>query len=187
MARQKYGYAESSALRTTNWGGHNLNAIDEANILENGMLVKLGADVDVENRLAETPAETDEVYLVLDVILPYDESTTVGQAEYFHYPHEVGEPTRVYELFKNDRFAIADYMVTAPLAGEGKPCVVGNYLVTDGNRKYEEVAADGFDPAQYGFAAVIQEITYKSNLTLYRLRVVKNKTVELDDSLEGKE
>ena len=40
MARQKYGYAESSALRATNWGGHTLSAIDEKNILENGMLVK---------------------------------------------------------------------------------------------------------------------------------------------------
>lgn len=177
MARQKYGYAESSALRATNWGGHTLSAIDETNILENGMLIKLGADVDVENRLAETPAESDEVYLVLDVILPYDESTTVGQAEYFHYPHEIGEPTRIYELFENDRFAIADYMVTAPVAGADKPCVVGNYLVTDGARKYKEVAADGFDASQYAFAAVIQEITYKSNLTLYRLRVVKNRAV----------
>ena len=176
MARQKYGYAESSALRATNWGGHTLSAIDETNILENGMLIKLGADVDVENRLAETPAESDEVYLVLDVILPYDESTTVGQAEYFHYPHEIGEPTRVYELFENDRFAIADYMV-ASIAGEGKACVVGNYVITDGARKYKEVAADGFDASQYGFAAVIQEITYKSNLTLYRLRVVKNRAV----------
>lgn len=182
MARQKYGYAESSALRATNWGGHTLSAIDEKNILENGMLIKLGADVDVENRLAETPAEADEVYLVLDVILPYDESTTVGQAEYFHYPHEIGEPTRIYELFENDRFAIADYMVTSTVAGADdkggqKPCAVGNYLVTDGARKYKEVAADGFDASQYGFAAVIQEITYKSNLTLYRLRVVKNRAV----------
>lgn len=176
--RQKYGYAESSALRATNWGGHVLNVIDDKNILENGMLVVLGADIDRENREAVTPTEQDEVYLVLDVILPYDESTKLGQAEIYHYSHEdqIGHPTRVYELFENDRFAIADYMVTAPLAGEGKPCVVGNYLVVDANRKYKEVAATE-DIAGYGFVAVIQEIDYKSGLTLYRLRVVQNKKI----------
>lgn len=176
--RTKYGYAESSALRATNWGGHNLDVVDEANILENGMLICLGEDIDRQSRMAVTPTEQDEVYLILDVILPYDESTTLAQAEIYHYPHEdqLGHPTRVYELFENDRYAIIDYMVTAPLAGEGKACVVGNYLVTDGNRKYKEVAA-GEDITGYGFVAVIQEIDYKGGMTLYRLRVVQNKKI----------
>jgi len=142
------------------------------------MLVVLGKDIDRENREAVTPTEKDEVYLVLDVILPYDESSRIYQHEMYHYAHEelIGHPTRTYELFENDRFAIADYMVTAPLAGAGEACVVGNYLVVDENRKYKEVAADA-DITGYGFVAVIQEIDYKSGLTLYRLRVVQNKQV----------
>ena len=174
MAKAKYGYAESSDLRATNWGGHIHSVADEANILENGMLVALGKDITTEIREAVTPTATSKVCLVLDVILPYHQSTTEGQAEYYHYPHELGEPTRAYELFENDRFAICDYLVTAPLAGKGKPCVKGNYLVADDNRKYKEVAAEGFNADSYGFAAVIQDIEQKSNLTIYRLRVVKN-------------
>lgn len=178
ITRQKYGYAESSALRATNWGGHIVNVIDEENILENGMLVVPGADIDRENREAVTPTAQDEVVLVLDVILPYDESSRIYQHEMYHYAHEdqKGHPTRCYELFENDRYAICDYLVTAPLAGEGQACVVGNYLVVDDNRKYKEVAA-GEDMSGYGFAAVIQEIDYKSGLTLYRLRVVQNKKI----------
>ena len=174
MARAKYGYAESSDLRATNWGGHIHSVVDEDNILENGMLVALGEDITTEIRKAVTPRATDKVCLVLDVILPYDQSTTQGQAEYYHYPHEVGEPTRAYELFENDRFAICDYLVTSTVAGSGKPCAVGNYLVADANRKYKEVAKASFDASTVGFAAVIQAIEQKSNLTIYRLRVVKN-------------
>lgn len=174
MARAKYGYAESSDLRATNWGGHIHSVVDEDNILENGMLVTLGEDITTEIRKAVTPKATDKVCLVLDVILPYDQSTTEGQAEYYHYPHEVGEPTRAYELFENDRFAICDYLVTSTVAGSNKPCAVGNYLVADANRKYKEVAKASFDASTVGFAAVIQAIEQKSNLTIYRLRVVKN-------------
>lgn len=173
IKRQKYGYAESSALRATNWGGHIFSVIDDENILENGMLVALGTDIDVENRKAEKPTDKNKVALILDVIVPYDESTTVGQAEIYHAPKELGEPTRAYDLFENDRFAIIDYLVTAPIAGENKPCVVGNYLVADADKKYKEVAS-GEDITKYGFAAVIQEIDYKSGMTLYRLRVVRN-------------
>lgn len=173
MARQKYGYAESSALTAT-YGGHHIHSVvDEENELENGMLVVLDGDIDVENRSIKTPTDTDAVALVLDVILPYDTSTTEGQAEYY-YNFEAGRSVRAYELFENDRFAIVDYLVTAPLAGAGKACVVGNYLVADDNRKYKEVAAADFDASTVGFAAIIQDIEYKSNLTLYRLRVVKN-------------
>lgn len=173
MAKKKYGYAESSALTATYGGGHIHSVVDEDNIMENGMLIELGDDIDVENRKAETPTATSKVCLLLDVAMIYDQSTTEGQAEYYYYV-EPGKSARAYELFENDRFAIADYMVTAPLAGEGKPCVVGNYLVADANRKYKEVAAGSFDAETVGFAAIIQEIVYKSNLTLYRLRVVKN-------------
>lgn len=173
MAREKYGYAESSALTAT-YGGHHIHSVvDEENALENGMLVVLDGDIDVENRSIKTPTATDKVALVLDVIVPYDTSTTEAQSEYY-YNFEAGRSVRAYELFENDRFAIVDYLVTAPLAGAGQACEVGNYLVADDNRKYKEVAADGFDASSVGFAAVIQAIEYKSNLTLYRLRVVKN-------------
>ncbi|MEY8365744.1 hypothetical protein AALA22_08890 [Anaerovoracaceae bacterium 41-7] len=173
MVRQKYGYAESGEIAAT-YGSHHIHSvIDEENDLENGMLVVLDGDIDVENRSIKTPTATDKVSLVLDVILPYDQSTTARQAEYY-YCHEAGKPTRVYDLVENDKFPICDYLVTAPIAGAGKACEKGNYLVADENRKYKEVAAASFEADNVGFAAVIQDIEYKSNLTLYRLRVVKN-------------
>lgn len=174
MAREKYGYAESSRLAATYGGGHIYSVIDNDNPLENGMLVKLGDMIDCENYGVSTPATGDEVVLILDVIVPYDTSTTVGQYECYHR-FDAGRSTRAYSVGKNDGFAIADYMVTT-LAGAGKPAVAKNYLVSDGKRKYQEVAKTG-DVSTYGFVAVIEDIICKSNLTLYFLRVVKNETV----------
>ena len=174
MAREKYGYAESSKLAATYGGAHIYSVVDDTNPLENGMLVKLGDMIDRENYKAETPADGDEVVLILDVIVPYDTSTTIGQAEYYHR-FDAGKSVRAYNLIERDMYVIADYMVTT-LAGEGKAAVKDNYLVVNSNRKYTEVASDG-DVSAYGFVAQIEEIVYKSNLTLYLIRIIKNETV----------
>lgn len=174
MAREKYGYAESSRLIATYGGGHIYSVVDNDNPLENGMLVKLGDMIDRENYGISTPAKGDKVVLVSDVIVPYDTSTTVGQYEYYHR-FDAGRSTRAYSLFENDEYAIADYMVTT-LAGTGKPAVAKNYLVATSDRKYQEVAKTG-DVSAYGFVAEIEDIIYKSNLTLYLVRVIKNETV----------
>lgn len=39
---KKYGYAESSALAATYGDAHIYSVVDDAAVLENGMLVKLG-------------------------------------------------------------------------------------------------------------------------------------------------
>lgn len=174
MAREKYGYAESSRLAATYGDAHIYSVVDAANPLENGMLVTLGDMIDRENYEVKTPTKGDAVVLVLDVILPYDTSTTVGQYEYYHR-FDAGRSTRAYNLISRDMYAIADYMVTT-LAGDGKPVVAKNYLVANSDRKYTEVAKTE-DVSAYGFVAVIEEIVYKSNLTLYLIRVIKNETV----------
>lgn len=172
MAREKYGYAESTDLAATYGDGHMLSVVDEDNELENGMIVKLGRAIDRENNYISTPTDKDPVVLILDVILPYDESTTAASFE-FYYRFEKGKPVRAYTIIPNDKFSVIDYMVTT-IAGAGKPAVVGNYVVHDGNRKYKEVAADGFQMDDYGFVAEIAEITYRGGMTLYLLNVLKN-------------
>ena len=72
MAREKYGYAESSRLAATYGDAHIYSVVDAANPLENGMLVTLGDMIDRENYEVKTPTKGDAVVLVLDVILPYD-------------------------------------------------------------------------------------------------------------------
>lgn len=182
MAKVKYGYAESSDLAATYGDGHIYDIVDNDNILENGMLVKLGDTVENDEIHAiSSPAITDEIVLVLSVPMIYDQSTTEGQAEYYFYT-EPGKAARAYNIIKRDRFAIADYMVTT-LAGAGKPAVVGNFVVVDpSTRKYVEVAAKGStgeatDMSGYGFYARINKIEYKTNLTLYRLEVMHNEPV----------
>ena len=160
----------------TNWGSHIYSVVDKENILENGMLVEKTDLVEAKEIYGvKTPEAGSKVVLILTPALIYDQSTTEGQAEYYFYI-EPGVAARAYALVEDDRFAIADYMVTT-LAGKGKPAVVGNYLVANSDRKYTEVAAEAFDGSTYGFVAKIEEIEYKSNLTLYRLRVKKNVAV----------
>lgn len=171
MAKTKYGYAESSALAATNGDGHIYSVVDTENELENGMIVKLGDLIDRENHEISTPADADKIVLILDVIVPYNQTTTVAGYEVY-YNFAKGKSVRAYNIIEHDRYSIIDYMVTT-LAGEGKPAVKGNYLVSDGNRKYKEVASTG-DVNGYGFVAKIAEITYKTGMTLYLLDVIKN-------------
>lgn len=172
MAKTKYGYAESSALAATNGDGHMYSVVDNENELENGMIVKLGDLIDRENHEISTPADTDGVVLILDVIVPYDQSTTMAGYEVF-YNFAKGKSVRAYNIIAHDRYAIVDYMVTSTVAGSDKPAVKGNYLVTDGNRKYKELASSE-DVSGYGFVAKIADVIYKSGMTLYLIEVIKN-------------
>lgn len=175
MERKRYGYAESSALAATYGDAHIYSVMDDENILENGMLVELVDLVTNEIYTIKSPEAGSKVVLILDPAVSYDQSTTYGQSEVFYYVKE-GVPARAYNLIENDRYAIIDYLVTS-LAGEGKPVVVGNYVVVDpATRKYTEVA-NGEDLSTYGFVAKIAAIEYKSGMTLYRLRVIKNQAV----------
>ena len=174
MAKTKYGYAESSALAATNGDGHIYSVIDTENELENGMIVKLGKLIDRENHEISDPADGDKVVLILDVIIPYDQSTTMAGYEVF-YNFAKGKSVRAYNLIEHDRFSVIDYMVTS-IAGDNKPAVKGNYIVSNGDRKYKEVAAAG-DVSAYGFVAQIAEITYRIGMTLYLVEVIKNETV----------
>ncbi|MGF6375107.1 hypothetical protein M2140_000141 [Clostridiales Family XIII bacterium PM5-7] len=170
--KQKYGYVETSALAATYGGGHIYSVVADE-VLENGMLVTLGAVIDAENYKVETPDADSKVVLVANPALIYDQSTKAAQEEIYYFI-EGGTPARAYDLMENDRFAIVDYLVTEPLAGADQPVEKGNFLVCGTDRKYKEVAAAGFDKTAVGFAAEIVEIVYKSNMTIYRLRVVKN-------------
>lgn len=172
-----FGYVETSNLKAT-VAGHIFDVVMNTG-LENGMALKLG-DLTSANEIhdAALPAVTDEIVLVANEALIYDESTRKAQEEWF-YSIPAGEVARCYEVAKYDRFSVLDYSITA-LADK---VVVGNYIVVDPvTGFYKEVAKSGFDADDYGFAARIFAIEPRmigstSNATLVRVEVIKNETV----------
>lgn len=118
------------------------------------------------------PAAADKVVLIHSALYAYDTSTTLGQHE-MYLRKEAGEAARAYDIEPLDRYAIADYMIT-PL---GDKIAENNLVVVDpATGKYKEMAADG-DISGVGFAAKIERIVYKSNLTIVNIRVLKNEDV----------
>lgn len=173
MVREKYGYAETSDLKST-LAGHIHSVVCDDLALENGMLMKLGKMKKADEVYDVTlPAAGDKIVLIHSALYAYDTATTLGQHE-MYLRKEAGEPARAYDIEPLDRYAIADYMVTA-LAND-KP-VEGNIVVVDlATGKYKEMAADG-DVSTIGFVAEIEKIVHKTNLTLLHLRVIKNEDV----------
>lgn len=172
MVREKYGYAETSDLRAT-LAGHIHSVVKDDLPLENGMLMKLGKMKKADEVYEVTlPAAADKVVLIHSALYAYDTTTTLGQHE-MYLRKEAGEPARAYDIEPLDRYAIADYMVT-PLADK---VVEGNLVIVDpATGKYKELAATG-DISKVGFAAEIERIVYKSNLTILNIRVLKNEDV----------
>lgn len=172
MAREKYGYAETSDLRAT-LAGHIHSVVNDGMALENGFLMKLG-ELKKANEIYEVtlPTAKDKVVLIHSALTAYDTSSTLGQHE-MYLRKEAGEAARAYELEPRDRYAIADYMVTP--VGDA-PAAKNIVVVDPATGKYTELAAST-DVSTYGFAAKIETIEYKSNLTILRLRVLKNEDV----------
>lgn len=167
----KYGYAESSDLHAT-LAGHIFSIKNDAKPIENGTLWTLGEvidDMDAQEIYEATAAtEEGEVILALSVLYPYDTTTTLGQHE-MYLRKEAGEVARAYKLVPRDRYAVADYMITPDDEEEG--IQAGNYVKVDtATGKYIEVK----QKPENGFAARINSIVYKSNLTLVRLEVKQN-------------
>ena len=177
MARTKYGYAESSEIKATN-AGHIVSGVNADNAIENGTLWILGEKTSGSDEIYEVtkPTATSAgVWLALSALYAYDTSTTLGQHE-MYLRKEAGEAARMYELVKYDRYAIADYMITALSSTTGP--VVGNYLIPKTDGTYTEVSKgteqSPTDISSYGFVAKINSIEHKSNLTIVRIEVVKN-------------
>lgn len=164
----KYGIVETSDLHATH-AGHIYSVVDEANIMENGMVVKKGDLVEGELEIyaAEAPAAGDEVILVANPALIYDSKLAKDEANYFI---EEGMPARAYQLIPTDRYCVSDYMITA-LAEE---VVVGNYVTASADRKYTEVESLA---GTEGFAARIRAIKVLTNEKRVLLEVVKNAAV----------
>lgn len=180
MIREKYGYAESSNIKATK-AGHIFDVVQEDTALENGMPVVLGElDEILEVRKATTPKAADEVVLVLSALVGTDDSTSTSIQEWF-YRKEAGEVARAYELVKDDRFAVADYMIK-PLSSKVE---VGNTVtitesVPEGTKQFYTEVAHGSDTTTAGtngFMARIEGVETKGELTLVRLRVLKNTPV----------
>ena len=168
----KYGYAESSDLRAT-LAGHIHSVVNETLPLENGMLMKLGKMVKSQELYdVQLPAEGDKIVLILSALCPYETYTKLMQHE-MYLRKEAGEEARAYEIEPMDRYAVADYCIT-PI-GE-KPAKDNLVVVDPATGFYKEIAADA-ETDSYGFVAEIEEIVYKSNLTLAHLRVLKNEQV----------
>ena len=177
MERTKYGYAESSGLKST-IAGHIYSIQNDSLAIENGTLWKKGnIKTNKEIYSVEKPAKGDKVVLALSALYAYDTTTTLGQHEMF-LRKEAGEVARAYEVGEDDRYAVADYMVT-PATTDTAP-VKDNYIVyndaSGAKTEYKEIASTG-SVEGYGFVAVIEEVEYKSNLTLVRLRVIRNENI----------
>lgn len=177
-----YGYVESSDIEAT-VAGHMYSGVYASDILENGMLVKLGDITDANEIHTIALAEKgDKVVLVSNEALIYDQSTRKGQEEWF-YKIEKGEVTRLYEIVEHDRFSVLDYMIDPA----GDALAVGNYVVLDEDTgMYKEVAKGTAeapaDLSAYGFVGKIFAIEPRmlgvtSNAKLVRIIVEKNEVV----------
>lgn len=177
MAREKYGYAESTTLRAT-VAGPVRSAVNADMALENGMHLKVGdlsttANSD-EVYDVELPAEGDAIVLVLSALTAYDTTTTLGQHE-MYLRKEAGVPAKIYSIYPVDRYNVADYCIT-PISEDDGP-VVGNLVVVDTATGFLKEIAAATDTAAYGYVGQIEKITYQSNLTKVAIRVIKNETV----------
>ena len=179
MAENKYGVVETSKISASYMGGgHIFSVVDSTNALENGTIVTLGDPIGTygnEEYGVKTPTKSDEVVLIADVPLIYDQTTTVGQAEY-NYVNEAGKSTRAYTLKPRDMYAVADYLI-APVSTK----VAAKNLVVFKDRKYQELAA-ATDTSEYGFVAVIRYTYVRSGVTMVMLEVLKNETVVAQES-----
>lgn len=175
MAREKYGYAESTTLRAT-VAGPIRSVVNEDKALENGMHMKIGdlSEAVVSNEVydVQLPEQGDPIVLILSALTAYDTSTTLGQHE-MYLRKEAGFPARSYYLYPADRYNVADYCIT-PLSNT---VVKGNYVVVDTATGFLKEVASGTDMAAYGYVGQIEEIVMQSNLTKVAIRVIKNEKV----------
>lgn len=175
MANTKYGVVETSKINATYLGGgHMFSVVDDAAAMENGMIVALGDPVETsgnEEYKAATPTKGSQVVLIANPALIYDQSTTVGQAEY-NYVIEAGKSARAYTLVPRDMYGISDYLITK---AAGEKVTVGNLVVAK-DRKYQEIAK-ATAVTDYGFVAKIRYTYIKSGVTMVMLEVMKNTEV----------
>ena len=118
----KHGVAESSDLLATTAGHIENVLVEEANGIDNGSFVTLGADV----WKAAAPTAGATVYLVLTPPSIYEDYTRKMQDEsnFFNGKNEIA---RAYQLFKRDKFALSDEC----FAANAEPAV-GKYLTITG-------------------------------------------------------
>ena len=173
MAREKYGYAETSTLRAT-IAGPIRSVVNDTLALENGMLQTIG-DIKTNKEVytAVLPKKEDKVVLIHSSLYAYDTSTTLGQHE-MYLRKEIGEPARAYYIYEGDRFAVGDWMITPADEKVAKD----NLVVADTSTGFYTELEKETDVSAYGFAAVIEEVEAKSNMTIVRLRVLQNDTVK---------
>lgn len=175
MVNAKYGVVETSRVNATYpGGGHIYSMVDDAADMENGMIVTLGDPVETsgnEEYKAATPVKGSQIILIANPALIYDQSTTVGQAEY-NYVIEVGKGARAYSIIPHDMYAVSENLITK-IAGDK---VTKGNLVVAKDRKYQEIAK-ATAVTDYGFVAKIRYTYIKSGVTMVMLEVLKNTEV----------
>ena len=172
MERKRYGYAESSNLRSTR-AGHIIDGVQADAAIENGMLKKVGElNTALEVRNVAKAGAKDKVILALSALTPYDTSRT-AYAHESYLRKEAGEVARFYTLEAEDRFAVADYMITAL----SDKVVVGNTIILDPTTEFYKEVAHGSDTATAaanGFMARIEGVEPHGEFNLVRVRVIQN-------------
>ena len=167
---KKYGVARSSKIKESN---HIYDLIDESNAVEQGSIVKVGKHTGngLQERVCLTATTKDKVVFVCDVPLIHRDFTASDQLEY-KYINVAGKNFRAYEIAKDDVIGVSDYMFTT-VANELEPTKVGNYVVTDGNRKYIEKDSAP-DASQYGFIGEIIGYEKYQYDTIVLINVIQN-------------
>lgn len=175
MVNAKYGVVETSRVNATYpGGGHIYSMVDDAADMENGMIVTLGDPVETsgnEEYKAVTPVKGSQIILIANPALIYDQSTTVGQAEY-NYVIEAGKGARAYSIIPHDMYAVSENLITKIT---GDKVTKGNLVVAK-DRKYQEITK-ATAVTDYGFVAKIRYTYTKSGVTMVMLEVLKNTEV----------
>lgn len=128
---------ELNKVQSVYFGGGHIHSVRvPANGLENGNVVKLGANeaTEYEVRAATTATKNDKVVLIANPAIGYDESTKGSTLE-SNYAMEQGEVVRAYDLTIGDEISVSEEGFTT------KPTAVGDIVVASGYKLTKDTAA----------------------------------------------
>ena len=166
----KYMVARSSKLKATDTG-HLYDLIDTTNDVEQGCNLKVGAFTGngLQERVALTPAITDQIVFACDTGLIYENAYKSDQFEW-KYINKKNRDFRAYAIEKDDVFGVSDYGFTTIVNNE---IAKGDYVVVDGSRKWKTVA-DEPSKTEYGFIGQVIGFEKYQYDTVVLVNVIQN-------------
>lgn len=176
--QNKHMVARTSNVKAST-EGKIYDLVDSAVAVDNGMNVKAGAQVgsELQLRTAVTAGIGDELIFVSDVPLVYESFTSLSGAE-FNFTNKAGKIFKGYQIVKEDTIGVSDYGFTTIINGT-TGVQKGNFVVTDGARKWKELASTTATATldTYGFLAQVIGFEKYQFDTIVLFRVIRNTTV----------